>query len=1064
MSIRGQKKNLDSFDFILAFANPIKLEYFSGWLALGIFVACAIPIVLLGMRSLSGLGPVRKWVAIVARLLVLLLFVLIIGGIRWQRQNKIVEVMAIRDVSQSTMEVHDYPGKSLQQSIDDELQTATKAPDKEPDDRIGQVSFSNTPQIDDVPNITLRQDTHAIRAAGNGTDAAAAIQLALATMSKDAMHRLLLFWDGNATAGNIDEAVAAAASQHVPIDVFPLRYDIQHEVMVDHFVAPTWKRENEPFTLDVYLKSTNALPVQGKLSVLHNDAPMDLDASTPGVQATRIVTLQPGTNHERVYVPALQAFGIHQFKAIFEGENVSAEVGQQPKPGETPKQGDTLLDNNTASAFTYVKGKGKILYIDNSPDQRGVMLRQALQRAEIELDNERTGVDQFPASLMELQNYDAIILGNVPRGAGGLSDDQQKMLAAYVHDLGGGLLMIGGEDTFGAGGWQGSKLEEVLPVNMEIPAQRVIPKGALVLVMHSCEMPDGNFWGMQCALKAVETLSSRDEVGVITFGWNGGMSNWDYPLSEKGDGSRVNAAIKNMQVGDMPSFDDSLNVAMNGINGQGGLVRSDARQKHVIVVSDGDPAMPSDKLMDQYKQQKVTISTVTIYTHTPGTPSPQMQAMAKRTGGRVYGPIESNPGQLPQIFIKEARVVRRSMIYEETKPPYIPLRRTPTSSDMMKGLPGDLPAISGMVLTSRKPNPQVEVPILGGKNNDPVFAHWQTGLGRAAVWTSDAYNRWGFQWAGSPLYDKFWTQVVRGVARPPMSTDFEVQTTQVGDKGKITVEATNKDDAFLNFLSINGAVVGPDNKPLPVRLVQTGPGTYEGEFDAKEPGTYAASLSYKSPKGAAGLIVSGMAVNASPELRDLKSNEALLKQIAERTGGRYYDQPWQQATAGLFTREGLQPSASPLPIWDIMIPILLALIIIDIAIRRIAWDWQSTKRLVAAAGEQIRMYTTQRKVESAPTLDALKKVRGEVAETKFKVAEEGAPSQRPNPKAKFEAKEGVEGDISKVVGGASDKPIPPAPKGKEPKGGVPEQGHTSSLLEAKRRAQQKMREREQGDQ
>src|SRR5690348_9335406 len=273
---------------ILALSNPIKLEYFSGWVALGIFVACAIPIVLLGMRSLSGLGPIRKWVAIGARLLVLLLFVLILGGIRWQRQNKIVEVMAIRDVSQSTMEVRDYPGKSLQQSIDDTLQTATKAPDKQPDDRIGQVSFSNTPQIDDVPNITLRQDTHAIRAAGNGTDAAAAIQLALATMSKDAMHRLVLFWDGNATAGNIDEAVSAAASQHVPIDVFPLKYDIQHEVMVDHFIAPTWKRENEPFTLDVYLKSTNALPVQGKLSVLHNDAPMDLDASTPGVQATRI--------------------------------------------------------------------------------------------------------------------------------------------------------------------------------------------------------------------------------------------------------------------------------------------------------------------------------------------------------------------------------------------------------------------------------------------------------------------------------------------------------------------------------------------------------------------------------------------------------------------------------------------------------------------------------------------------------------------------------------------------------------------------------------------------------
>ena len=120
--------------------------------------------------------------------------------------------------------------------------------------------------------------------------------------------------------------------------------------------------------------------------------------------------------------------------------------------------------------------------------------------------HERISVDQFPTSLIELQNYDAVILANVPRGAGGLGEEQQKMLAAYVHDMGGGLVMIGGPDTFGAGGWQGSKLEEVLPVNMDIPAQRQMPKGALVLVMHSCEMPDGNYWGEQCALKAIETL------------------------------------------------------------------------------------------------------------------------------------------------------------------------------------------------------------------------------------------------------------------------------------------------------------------------------------------------------------------------------------------------------------------------------------------------------------------------------------------------------------------------------------------------------------------------------
>ena len=109
-----------------------------------------------------------------------------------------------------------------------------------------------------------------------------------------------------------------------------------------------------------------------------------------------------------------------------------------------------------------------------------------------------------------------------------------------------------------------------------------------------------------------------------------------------------------------------------------------------------------------------------------------------------------------------------------------------------------------------------------------------------------------------------------------------------------------------------------------------------------------------------------------------------------------------------------------------------------------------------------------RKVESRETLDALKRVREEVAETKFKTEDEvpvittDAPA-RPDPKAKFQAK-GVEGDITKLVGGASDKPIPPPPKKIEPKGApAGSGGHTSSLLEAKRRAQQKIKEREQED-
>ena len=212
--------------------------------------------------------------------------------------------------------------------------------------------------------------------------------------------------------------------------------------------------------------------------------------------------------------------------------------------------------------------------------------------------------------------------------------------------------MIGGPDAFGAGGWQGLKLEEVLPVNMDIPAQRQLPKGALVLVMHSCEMPDGNYWGEQCAIKAVETLSERDEIGVISYAWNGpggGGANWDFPLQTKGDGSQrhrrhqAHAARRHAELRRLarprPQRPERRRRAAP-------LRR---RQKHVIVISDGDPRRPAQTVIDAYKKNKVSISTVTVYPHNgdPDGLPPTMKKIAEDTEGQRLRPDQQQPQPAP---------------------------------------------------------------------------------------------------------------------------------------------------------------------------------------------------------------------------------------------------------------------------------------------------------------------------------------------------------------------------------------------------------------------------------
>jgi uncharacterized membrane protein len=1058
----------------LGYVWPLKLDYFSGLTAFLIFLGLSAFFVSLGLWSLAGLGPVRKWVAITIRCLVALCFVLILAGARWQRRHKDVETIVCSDISSSIDQFTGYKADSYDAARDKWLQAVSDRKYMQKDDRIGVISFADNAWIDSIPGNVLVQNAKPIHdKRGAGTDIGSAIQLALATFRNDAMRRIVLISDGNQNMGDIDAAISAAASQHVPIDVFPLNYRINNEVLMEKMISPTWKRQNEPFTVEIYLRSTNSTDVSGKLTVLMDNVPIPLDPAHP--EATSVTkTLRPGITPFRVTIPGLAEAGVHRFAATFEGQT------------EGPGKVDTLLSNNRGEAFTFVQGKGQVLYLDNARDPSGQLgpgqlLARALTSEGINVVTKR--VEQFPSDLLSLQNYDAIIMANVPKGAGdGIDREQDEHLARYVHDMGGGLVMIGGPETYGAGGWIGSKVAEVLPVNLEIPAQRQIPKGALVLIMHSCEMPQGNYWGEQCALAAMKTLSQKDEIGVISYGWNNGGAGgiggagWDFPLREKGDGSAVTNAIKKMALGDMPSFDDAVKLAVEGAGpNQPCLKNSDAKQRHIIIISDGDPQAANQGLLDECVRLKISISTVTVFTHTPGTKSPQMIEMAEKTKGRPYGPVEANPNQLPQIFIKEATVVQRSLIHEpETG---IPVQINDNTSDLIKGI-GNFPPLRGMVLTSRKEGAnEIKLALVAanvGANNkintDPLLAHWQTGLGRCIAFTSDATNRWAPAWVGSPMYAKFWAQAVRSVSRPPMSTDFDVQTTQVGNRGHVVVKANSKDTGFLNFMNMTGTVLGPDAQPVPVKLVQTGPGTYEADFDAPLEGNYVIPLHFvgkNSGGDVGGDLMGGLTINGAPEQRDLQSNDALLQHVADATGGRMLT-PFEVESAGLFSRDGLIVSASPLPIWDILIPVLLGLIIVDVSVRRIAWDWLATKRLAAAMAQKVRDFTqTTRKVdEGAPTLDALKKVREDVAEQKFKPAEKGvaAGAARPDPKAKFVAgaNQAVEGDITNVVGGATDKPLPAAPKKIEPKGAVGG-GLTSSLLEAKRRAQQQIKQKEQGE-
>jgi uncharacterized membrane protein/Mg-chelatase subunit ChlD len=1083
----------------------LELQYLSWWWAAAIYAAVAAVVVLLGLWSLAGTSPVRKWVAIGARLLVLLLVVLIIAGARYTRKHEDLELIVVNDASTSMDLVSQYPGRgtdaaNIQDALRRYYASMLRDPTRKPNDKVGVVSFRHYARVDQMPSNGPYTPPTMQWAEGTGSDVAAGIRMALATFSPDSMRRIVLVSDGNSNLGDLDGAIDAARAQGVPIDVVPLRYDVQNDVLVERFNAPEWRRQNEVFDVEVVMQSTNVGPATGSLRVKHLTAGderfLDVDPATPGVQDSRKVTLNPGLNKFVVRVPAQAAGGVHRFQAIF-----TPDIGS----GGATQVTDAVARNNTAEAFTVVRGRGQVLFVDGSltpgsaEAPRGEQLFRTLLReltaeqqpAERQLEPvRRIPVEQFPRNLADLQGYYAIVLYNVARGGqvtetgnvGGLSLDQDAMLRSYVHDMGGGLLMIGGDNTFGAGGWTNSELEKVLPVNMDVPAQRNVGKGALALIVHSCEMPDGNYWGQQCAISAIKSLSVRDEVGVISYGWGGnasqngiGGAQFDVPFQELRNRESVIDAVKRMRPGDMPSFDDAIALAVKGAGPTPrGLMHIDAKHRHIVIISDGDPASPQEQLLKLCEAYRISVSTITVYPHTRGSKKvpPVMSDLPERLKGKFYGPIEDNPQQLPQLFIKEAQIVKRTLIQENLT---AGLRYTieDPSDELLRLVPRPYPVVRGMVLTTRKNDPKVIVPLAAESWKDPVLAYWQSGLGKAAVWTADAHDRWGSRWVNTDGYATLFAGIIRKIARPPQSSDYSITTRIEGDKGEIILDAMNDKGEAKNFLRINATVLAAKDKDgKSVQLVQIAPGKYRGTFDvgpADGPVVVAASVEGEAP------IFGGAVKSGTIEDRALRSNDARLREVAERTGGRELP-PFDVASAALFDRAKLPIGSSPKPIWQQLLPVLLALIIFDVAIRRIAWDWAATKKLAASAAERVRSFTGSRKVESKETLEALRRKREEVAETRLRVGETasagpppipgvgraaGSVSARPDPSAKFTGE--VEGDIGKVVGGATDKPIPPAPK-KPPKGAATaEGGHLGGLMAAKKRAQQQIKEKEQGE-
>ena len=969
------------------------------WLAAALL---AVPAVWLAWKSLAPLERARQVLACTLRVVVICLLAALLARPSLERKHDQLTLIAVVDRSQSVPE-------SLQKQAMGFLGEALA--EKRPTDQVAVVDVGEAPWIARLPGKSPEVPERNTALLGLESDLAGGVQMAMAIAPPTTATRILLVTDGNETTGDLREAVRIASANGIPVDILPLRYNYKQEVVFRRLAVPSRARSGQTVDLRFVLDSTTA--VSGRLELSVNGRQQDLDPETAGVGAP--VTLKPGTNVKTVSLP-VGVRGVHEFEATF--------VPDDPRM-------DRLTHNNRAGGVTFVAGPGRVLVVDGDGVSAAPLV-QALGAARI--DVQHVLAPDFPQALTSLLDVDAVVLVNTGITFGedsGFTYRQQEMLCRYVEELGGGLVMVGGPESFGAGGWIGSPVAKILPVDLDPPQKKQMPKGALVLIMHACEMPQGNHWGKTVAIAAVKALSRLDMVGVLDFGWNQGDSHWVYPLSPAGDKRAVIAAIKRMEMGDMPDFGAPMQAALTK------LQAAQAGQKHVIIISDGDPSMPSAKLLADYKKAGVTCSGVAVFPHDASDVA-SLSRIANVTGGRFYN--VKNPNKLPQIFIKEARVVRRALIIEEPFTPQI----VSSLGEIVRGIGSALPKLEGLVLTG--PKGGANQVLLTDEQGSPVLATGQAGMGRTVAFTSSADGRWAGQWLAWGGYRRFWEQTVRWAARPGQSPDCELFTDVRGRSVTVTVDAVDAEGKFVQMSSIVGQVIAPDMTAREMTLRQAGPGRYHAEFQADQPGSFLVNLHYRKAGGdEVGMAQTVVMVPYAPEFRDLSDNAPLLAEIAAATGGRIIQ--GEPGEMDLFDRSGAVLPATPLPLTGPLMIAWVILFLLDVAARRIAVDVRALLRKAAVA-----LRPRRRAAQKGKTLDRLQ-ARREKLKQQLAARAPDATAQRKY-QARAESAEPLRmADVSEPAHDERTPAQAAAPDAEAPPTDKPQtETHLDRLLRAKRKA------------
>lgn len=852
------------------------------------------------------LAPWRFWSSLTLRTIMLLCLILALAGIQFIRPVENLTTVFVLDGSDSVAPAQRERALAF---VNEALAALP------PGDQAGVVVFGANALVERAPSDLPALNRLTSVPIATRTNIQDAIQLGLALFPADTRKRLVLLSDGGENSGVARDAARLAAVRGVPLDVVDLPVERGLDALIESLVAPGTAREGQQIGLTASIRST--FVTDGVVRVFVDGVPV-------GEQP---VSLQPGMNELALQVPA----GTAGFRRI--------EV-------QLDAQGDSEPQNNRAATFTEVQGPPRVLLIATNPD-RAANLREALLAAEVRPDVRAP--DQVPATLDGLAEYAAIILVDTPANA--LPRALMEVLPAFVRERGGGFAMIGGEDSFGAGGYRRTPLADVLPVALDPLDTTRQPDVALVMVVDrsgSMEAVDTSGrtkldLAKEAVYQASLGLSERDQVGLVVFD---DAAEWALPLRTLPPAVDIERALSSFNTGGGTNIRAGVQQAADA------LLSTDAAIKHVILLTDGIADSNYADLIADLRAAGVTISTVAI----GGDANPNLEQVAQDGGGRFYRVLQLS--DIPRIFLQETVLVVGRDIVEEPLQPQVALP-APVVRDLSA-----LPPLYGYNGVEIKPAARA---ILVTPDGKPILAQWQYGLGSAVAWTSDLQGRWARDWVG-------WNEFVRFVGgladllQPPRESGLlSLRATTDGARSVVELLAANEQGEPLNDLTLAGRLVDPQNSGNPLRFTQVGPGRYRAIAPTSAPGVYLVQVAASAAGQTLGAATTGLVVSFSLEYGEQRGNPRLLRDLASFTGGRVdpaaaavFDRPEQRV--GAVTEIGLALLWLALLCWPFDIGIRRLMVRRDDFAPVLAQIGLRPRPVLASSGEtMVRLQTARRR-------------------------------------------------------------------------------------------------------